>query len=1067
MIRPLTAAAITLGGALAVALVTLAAEAVIRFAAPERLVLVTIPVALLAAYTSYLVWRGRLVARLGEVGTVSSMTASYSGRGSTARATLVILATLLLAFATARPQWGERTRSVTRKGIDVVFALDVSRSMLAGDVAPSRLDAAVAEMERLMQRLEGDRVGLVVFAGIAFVQSPLTSDYGALRLYLDRLSPDAIPTQGTAIGRAISEANKLLTGGARGEFERAESQLIIVFTDGEDHETDPVGAARTAQAAGIDVYTVGVGTPEGARIPIRNPDGSLLEYLRDRDGNVVVTRLVEEQLVAVADEGGGEFVRFSTEGAAAATLDAAIEAYDEEALSSALRQQYRDRFMLFLVPAFILLLIASIMGDRRRGAALVAVALIAASSVGCDDALLRVDPTVERAMEQLDAGEPDRALETLARAPGEAEEQPELHYDRGLVHEAREAWADAQESYLRALAVQAPDRQVSALYALGNALLAQEKLELAIERYRRALALDPAHEGARRNLEIAMARLFPACAELDDTLEENDDPGSAATLSPTVYKGTYLPPGVEVTGSEPPQELVLCGGDDDWFAIPVVGGATLDISVRFTRLRDDTGHEPPPTTIQPTSVRIALVDVDGETPLAVDQGLAGLAESVPVPASPLTRALEGVAISPTVDTNGIAYLRVETDGVLEYEYTVEITLTPPCWALEDEYETNDLRRNATELTRSGHYDARICASNDDWFGRSVGADESLFVDVFPPSSDEGEPVSASVAWFSGSGEEPTSETTLTESGATFEVRSPAAETRADVRIRSASGAEGAYRVSAYHYPPCPDGNDRYEPNNTHSRAHAIDHEQDPPPLRHLRLCEGDVDWFALPLPEVPEEDREDQPLRPFSALVEINGPSATAEIAVYDAATGRAVATSTPVASARADAFLDDAPPEGAIAFAELPWETEAVFVAVAGEPTFYHLSFPHTETQQQQQQQGEDEESDPSEEGEQGEQQQGEQQQGEQQQGDEGEGEQGASPEEGDEAAAQSATQEQAMADEDGEEQVTGPTDEEATEAQREALLQLLDSLEAEDVNLPLQQALEAAPSQRLRNEW
>ena len=172
MIRPIHALIALVASLVGYTALGLGLDALIRFAQPARLLLLGVPVFMITAYATYLVWRGRVAERIGHAATVQAMTASWSRRRSMARAGLLVAAATFLVVAVARPQWGEQTRQVTRKGIDVVFALDISRSMLAGDVAPARLDAAVAEMDRLMGLLEGDRVGLVVFAGISFVQSP-------------------------------------------------------------------------------------------------------------------------------------------------------------------------------------------------------------------------------------------------------------------------------------------------------------------------------------------------------------------------------------------------------------------------------------------------------------------------------------------------------------------------------------------------------------------------------------------------------------------------------------------------------------------------------------------------------------------------------------------------------------------------------------------------------------------------------------------------------------------------------------------------------------------------------
>lgn len=1049
--KPSNALAIWLGTSAGLILSTLGLNVLIRFADPANLWLMAIPVVLTGLFVLYLLWRQHVAELLGTPATVHRMAGTWSGRRLVARGACLIAAATLLVLAAARPQWGEQVREVRRKGIDIVFALDISRSMLATDVAPSRLDAAVSEMERLMQRLEGDRVGLVVFAGIAFVQSPLTSDYGAIRLYLDRLDPEDLPVQGTAIGRALFESRQLLTGGAENaDFERSDTQLIVVFTDGEDHETEPIREAAEAYAQGIHVYTVGVGTADGSRIPIRNPDGSIARYFEDRQGNVVVTRLEEEQVREIATTGGGEYVAFSTEGAAAEMLNDAISEYDEAALSSALRQQYRDRFIIFLIPGLFFLLLGAWIGPRttRRPLVLPSAVLIALFSfaTGCGDSLMRPDPRVESAMELVAEGSAEPALEMIERARPEARDQPEFYYDRGLIHELTEGWRNAQDDFIKSLNADAVTDQVSAFVALGNSLLAQELYETAIERYRRALSLDPTHEGARRNMEIALMRLYPPCASLDDEFEDNDGSDFAASLPASVYQGEHMPPGVQPTPDmeEEAPTIVACGGDADWFAIPVLGGTTLDIEVSFERLRDDTGHAPPPGVIEPTEVRIALIDVDGITPIAVDQGLteAGL-----VDARTLERVLTEVPISPTVE-EGLAYLKVEVDGPLEYEYSVEITFTPPCYALEDEFESNDRRQHASSV-EDGRHQLRICESNADWFTGRVDVGGSLFVDVTPVQQDDGTQGLIDVSWFEGMTPEPSERLRLTDRLAEFSAREVLTPTEHTWSIESAAGTEGGYAMDMYAYGPCPD-NDRYEPNDTNQQAHAIDMQQDPPPLRHLRICAGDQDWFAVPLPPVEEEDREEE-YRSFSAMAEIPELTRDIWVAVYDPQTGQQLAVSQPVEMAPQASFAGSDPPaSGVVAYTRLPWETEQVVVVVVGaDEGFYHLSFPLTQEQQQEQQESEDgEESEESEDAE------------ESEDSEESESE----PEE-----EQDAESEPEEPSEEESEDESEPTPEEETqeEQEREMLLQMLNSLEPEDVNLPLQQALEAARPSGLQNEW
>ncbi|MFU8806203.1 MAG: VWA domain-containing protein, partial [Bradymonadaceae bacterium] len=269
-----------------------------HFARPENLyfLFLLIPIAGLWAWYAY--WKRRARARAGDAHLIEAMSALSSPRRALAQSICVFTATALLILAVAQPQWGRTDREVSRMGLDIVFALDLSRSMLASDVAPNRLQAARDELRTIMSRLDGDRVGLVVFTSISFAQSPLTTDYSAINFFLERLHPDQIPVGGTSIGAAMRDSIEVLLGrplSANGqdasEMQRAKNQVVVLITDGEDHESDPLAAAQLARDHGIKVVSVGIGSPQGAQVPTYDERGNFSGYLRGRDGEYVVTRL--------------------------------------------------------------------------------------------------------------------------------------------------------------------------------------------------------------------------------------------------------------------------------------------------------------------------------------------------------------------------------------------------------------------------------------------------------------------------------------------------------------------------------------------------------------------------------------------------------------------------------------------------------------------------------------------------------------------------------------------------------------------------------------------------------
>lgn len=293
-----------------------------------------------------------------------------------ARAALVTAGIALLVVAFAGPQYGSRTRVLRKQGIDVVIALDFSKSMLAQDVHPSRIKRAKAELERLLNDLDGDRVGLVAFAGDAMA-FPMTVDYSAIRLFLRDLGPMDMPVGGTAIGKALIASKRLIESSNEGRADTTEStrraKVVILFTDGEDHEGDPIAAAKELKAAGIEVYTVGIGSSNGEPIPSYTTDGTLTGHMKDSNGRLVMTALSAENentLKEVASITGGQYVR-AREGTVGIdqirTALGKLQASEQKARRVTVHE---NRFALVLLPAFLLIVLEGLLPEawvvRRR-----------------------------------------------------------------------------------------------------------------------------------------------------------------------------------------------------------------------------------------------------------------------------------------------------------------------------------------------------------------------------------------------------------------------------------------------------------------------------------------------------------------------------------------------------------------------------------------------------------------------------------------------------------------------------------------------------------------------------
>lgn len=295
--------------------------------------------------------------RIGDPALVERLSEGANRGMGVARLVLWFVGVTLIVVALARPQWGSEVEIVEQRGVQVMVALDLSRSMLSQDVKPTRLDRAKLEISDLISRLRGDTVGIVLFSGASFVQFPLTADYATARTYLNSASPRAISRQGTVIGEAIETA--------MGSFndQRVSQKVIVIMTDGENHEGDPVEAARQAAEEGAVVYTVGFGSPEGSPVAVYDEQGEVIGYRQDAEGRPIISRLDEEALQRIAEVGGGRYFRAGDPGAMGQLLDE-IESFQDESLQSELSERRVERFQLFLLGGALALFLTGVLTDR-------------------------------------------------------------------------------------------------------------------------------------------------------------------------------------------------------------------------------------------------------------------------------------------------------------------------------------------------------------------------------------------------------------------------------------------------------------------------------------------------------------------------------------------------------------------------------------------------------------------------------------------------------------------------------------------------------------------------------
>jgi Ca-activated chloride channel family protein len=316
---------------------------------------------LLPALIVFIRWaagrRAAAVSRIGDPTLVERLSMAVNYRTRRWRVILWFVGITLIILSLARPQWGSEVEIVEQRGVQVMVALDVSRSMLAEDMKPTRLDRAKLEISDMMSRLNGDEIGIVLFSGASFIQFPLTFDYATARTYLQHANTNVITRQGTVIAEAIDTA---MAGFSE---QRATQKVIVIMTDGENHEGDPIGVARQAVEDGAIIYTVGFGSAQGEPIPEYDEQGSVTGFREDGQGNVVLSQLDETTLQQIARAGGGRYFRASERDAIEA-LVAEIESLQDESFQSEFSRTRIERFQIFLLAGVISLVLGEMMSDR-------------------------------------------------------------------------------------------------------------------------------------------------------------------------------------------------------------------------------------------------------------------------------------------------------------------------------------------------------------------------------------------------------------------------------------------------------------------------------------------------------------------------------------------------------------------------------------------------------------------------------------------------------------------------------------------------------------------------------
>lgn len=330
-----------------------------RFGNYEYLYALAIIPVLIILFIAGVYLRRRSLRRFGDVEVISQLMPYVSRIRPVLKFLFLILALTSVIFATADPQFGSKLEKVKRKGVELIIALDVSNSMLAEDIEPSRLERAKRAISQMIDRLHNDKLGLVVFAGDAYVQVPLTTDYSAVKMYLSSINTEIVPKQGTAIGSAIDLARESF------DQESGLDKAMIVITDGENHQGNVVQAAEKARKEGITIHAIGMGSPEGAPIPIRSNNGQTV-YQKDQQGNTVISKLDPATLKNLAREGKGTFIRASNARTGLDELLNEINEMTRKEIESKVYTDYEHRFQYLLGLALFFLLLDLMLLERKN-----------------------------------------------------------------------------------------------------------------------------------------------------------------------------------------------------------------------------------------------------------------------------------------------------------------------------------------------------------------------------------------------------------------------------------------------------------------------------------------------------------------------------------------------------------------------------------------------------------------------------------------------------------------------------------------------------------------------------
>ncbi len=828
-------------------------------------------------------WRQRMLERIADPALRERLVETLSRPRQVLKAVIMTVAVALLLLAALRPQYGVRETEVRNVGIDIAVLLDASQSMLVRDVVPDRFVAARQEISRVLEGLSGGRVALIPFYFIPFVQSPLTSDFDALQVYLRDLRLDDIAEpemRGTSIGRALMAAvgllaqdRELLSEAGAGvvpdldedhdvsAMDGSRYKAILLFTDGEEHEDLPEEIYTVAESAGIRIFSVGVGTRAGHAVPIVQEDGEVTGVLKGEDGHPIFSALNEELLGGLAERTGGAYFNFSGRSVADELL-AEIEKLEKKEFEAQTRDLGEDRYQFLLLPALLLLMVEGLMSDRLRrrratddkrrqgkrgrrrlGALVMALVLLAGPQAVAWDLFKTRQSDVEAGNALLRSGSPREALEAYERAREVLPEQAELHYAIGVARHELGEYDMAVRALERALerlpdlgvAEETRELRFAVLFALGTTYAAWGERAEARALGRAAPEEEEGPEPRQDARTKAIERFERAVHFLERALRF--EPGHEGALLNLELALLRVDPPCHLRNDEyAPNDTFDSAAalevedlqEEQMFPLVLCPGE--DDWFTFETEPGDRIFASVKTDNRAAELRVALYAPDGvrvRPPAGSERTISELSYQ------------EGALAGPV-------RLHVFDPTEEESDYRLKLRVLPACERLDDSFEPNDSFEEArlvTDEDRERLAALRLCPGNDDWFKIDVPDEWSLMV-IGEFDIKQGLP---ELAIFDEQQNElmrrsfSSEEAQVDDSAPLMLSLLEPPPGRYRLKVTGTLDVEAAYGLTLQVVPPCPEGDDHMEPNDEFGEAKPFPEGE--PML--LRRCPDNDDWFEV------------------------------------------------------------------------------------------------------------------------------------------------------------------------------------------------------------------------------